>query len=71
MKRVAWCVLALVVAGCGGTKTVTSTVTVDSTEKRGVGAPLVQVLFGQIASLRPKGDAYELLVQSLDQQYRP
>ena len=60
MKRVAWCVLALVVAGCGGTKTVTSTVTVDSTEKRGVGAPLVQVLFGQIASLRPKGDAYEL-----------
>jgi hypothetical protein len=61
VNRSAGCLLlAVVVAGCGGTKTVTSTVTVDSTAKRGVGAPLVQVLFGHIASLRAKGDAYEL-----------
>ena len=61
MSRLASCLLlALVVAGCGGTKTVTSTVTVDSAAKHGVGAPLVQVLFGHIASLRRKGAAYEL-----------
>jgi hypothetical protein len=61
VNRLAACLLlAAVVAGCGGTKTVTSTVTVDSSVKHGVGAPIVQVLFGRIASLRPKGDAYEL-----------
>jgi len=59
-RRAACLLLAVVVAGCGGTKTVTSTVTVDSTAKRGVGAPLVQVLFGHIASLVRKGAAFEL-----------
>ena len=47
-------------AGCGGTKTVTRTVTVDSSAKRGVGAPVERVEFGYIKSLKRKGTAYEL-----------
>ena len=61
MRR-AVCVAALFVlaAGCGGTKTVTRTVTVDSSAKRGVGAPLEHVEFGYITSLERKGAGYEL-----------
>ena len=61
MRR-AVCVAALFVlaAGCGGTKTVTRTVTVDSSAKRGVGAPLERVEFGYIKSLEQKGADYEL-----------
>ncbi len=50
----------IVVAGCGGTKTVTRTVTVDASAKTGVGAPLEQVEFGYIKSLERKGAGYEL-----------
>jgi hypothetical protein len=54
-------VLVLVLAaGCGGSKTVTRTVTVDSAAKRGVGAPLEHVEFGYLKSLERKGAAYEL-----------
>jgi hypothetical protein len=59
-RRAAWLSLIVLLASCGGTKTVTSTVTVDETAKHGPGAPIVQVLFGHIASLVRKGDAYEL-----------
>ena len=52
--------LLVVVAGCGGTKTVTRTVTVDSAAKQGVGAPGETVQFGHIASLKRKGSGYEL-----------
>jgi hypothetical protein len=51
-------VLALVAAGCGTTKTVTKTVTVDATAKSGVGAPLERVEFGYVKSLVPKGSGY-------------
>jgi hypothetical protein len=50
----------MLAAGCGGTKTVTRTVTVDSSAKRGVGAPIEQVQFGYIKSLERKGSGYEL-----------
>jgi hypothetical protein len=50
--------LALVAAGCGTTKTVTKTVTVDATAKSGVGAPLERVEFGYVKSLVPKGSGY-------------
>jgi hypothetical protein len=50
--------LALVAAGCGSTKTVTKTVTVDATAKSGVGAPLERVEFGYVKSLVPKGSGY-------------
>ena len=50
--------LVLVVAGCGGTKTVTRTVTVSATEKTGVGPPGQMVQFGHIKSLGPKGSGY-------------
>ena len=52
--------LLALVAGCGGTKTVTRTVTVDATAKTGVGAPGETVLFGHIKSLKHKGSGYEL-----------
>ena len=60
--RPAVCLAAVLVlaAGCGGTKTATRTVTVDSSAKRGVGAPLERVEFGYIKSLEQKGDGYEL-----------
>ncbi len=53
---------AFLVAGCGGTKTVTKTVTVtkDATAKTGVGAPSEQVEFGFIKSLKPNGNAFVL-----------
>ena len=51
-------------AGCGGTETVTQTVThtvtVDSTAKRGVGAPGTTVLFGHVKSLEQDGSGYRL-----------
>jgi hypothetical protein len=49
--------LALVAAGCGSTKTVTKTVTVDASAKSGV-RTIDQ--FGYIRSLKRKGTAYEL-----------
>lgn len=52
--------LLALVAGCGGTKTVTTTVTVDSSAKQGVGAPEETVQFGHIKSLTRKGAGYEL-----------
>ena len=60
--RPAVCLAAALVlaAGCGGTKSVTRTVTVDSSAKQGVGAPLEHVEFGYIKSLEQKGAAYEL-----------
>ena len=60
--RPAVCLAAVLVlaAGCGGTKTATRTVTVDSSAKRGVGAPLERVEFGYIKSLEQKGTGYEL-----------
>jgi hypothetical protein len=64
MARCGLAVCVLLVAasavGCGSTKTVTTTVTVSSTGKHGVGAPGVQVQFGYIKSLKPKGTGYEL-----------
>jgi hypothetical protein len=50
----------IVIAGCGGTKTVTRTVTVDASAKKGVGAPLEQVEFGYVKTLERKGTGYEL-----------
>jgi hypothetical protein len=59
--RALCCGLLLVLgAGCGGTKTVTRTVTVDATAKEDVGAPGESVQFGHIASLKRKGSDYEL-----------
>jgi hypothetical protein len=57
-----FCVLLALVAGCGGTKTVTvtRTVTVDSTAKEDVGPPAETALFGYIRSLTKKGSSYEL-----------
>jgi len=46
--------------GCGGTKTVTKTVTVSATAKSGVGAPREVVEFGYIKSLKSKGSGFEL-----------
>jgi hypothetical protein len=51
---------AVVLAGCGGTKTVTRTVTVDEAAKHGVGPPGERVEFGYVRSLEPKGAGYEL-----------
>ena len=59
-RAVCFGAVLVLVAGCGGTKTVTRTVTVDSSAKRGVGAPLERVEFGYIKSLEPKGTGYEL-----------
>ena len=53
-------VLAVLAAGCGSTKTVTRTVTVNPTAKTGVGAPGEQVQFGYVKSLTRKGSRYEL-----------
>jgi hypothetical protein len=50
--------VCLLAAGCGSTKTVTRTVTVDATEKSGFGAPSEQAQFGYIKSLKPRGDGY-------------
>src|SRR5438132_5106311 len=50
--------VALVAAGCGGTKTITKTVTVGT--KAGPGAPSEIAQFGYIKSLTRKGALYEL-----------
>jgi hypothetical protein len=62
MTRMLSCVLLLaaLVAGCGGTKRVTQTVTVDAAAKTGVGAPGETVLFGHIKALTRKGSGYVL-----------
>jgi hypothetical protein len=46
--------------GCGGTKTVTKTVTVSATAKSGVGAPREVVEYGYIKSLKSTGSDFEL-----------
>jgi hypothetical protein len=51
--------LAVGLAGCGGTTTVTKTVTVAAT-KRGAGAPREIVEFGYIKSLKRKGEWFEM-----------
>lgn len=53
-------VLAVLAVGCGSTKTVTRTVTVNPTAKTGVGAPGEQVQFGYVKSLTRKAGRYEL-----------
>src|SRR6266849_8542057 len=50
--------VVLVAAGCGGTKTVTKTVTVGT--KAGPGAPSEIAQFGYIKSLTRKGALFEL-----------
>jgi hypothetical protein len=52
--------VALGVAGCGGMKTVTKTVTVGAGSKTGPGAPLELTQFGHIRSLDRKGGQFEL-----------
>ena len=55
------CALALLLlAGCGGSKTVTKTVTVNPTAKSGAGSPREVVEFGYVKSLKPKGSGYEM-----------
>jgi hypothetical protein len=46
--------------GCGSTKTVTKTVTVQATAKSGVGSPRQVVEYGYIKSLKQNGASYEL-----------
>lgn len=63
MRMLRWAcagAVLVVIAGCGGTKTVTRTVTVDSSVKQGVGAPLEHVDFGYIKTLERKGAGYEM-----------
>ena len=48
------------ITGCGGTKTVTKTVTVSATAKSGAGSPREVVEFGYIKSLKSKGTGFEL-----------
>jgi hypothetical protein len=55
------CALAvLLVTGCGGTKTVTKTVTVSDIAKNGAGSPRQVVEFGYVKSLKRKGNGYEM-----------
>jgi hypothetical protein len=51
---------AAVASGCGGTKTVTETVTVPSTTKTGPAPPRERVEFGHINSLSRTGDHFRL-----------
>jgi hypothetical protein len=51
--------ILLATTGCGGTKTVTKTVTV-SAAKNGVGGPREVVEYGYIKSLESKGSGFEL-----------
>ena len=53
-------VLVAAVAGCGDTKTVTTTVTVDRTQKQGAGPPEVRWEYGYVKSLTAKGSGYVL-----------
>jgi hypothetical protein len=59
---VAGIVAALLVAGCGGTRTVTKTVTImsDPIGKSGAGPPFEQVEYGFIKSLKRQGNAFVL-----------
>jgi hypothetical protein len=50
--------LVIAAAGCGGTKTVTKTVTVSETAKTGVGPPGDIVEFGHVKSLTRKGSGF-------------
>jgi hypothetical protein len=52
--------LAATLAGCGGTKTVTETVTVTSRATTGVGTPVQWVEFGHIKSLTRSGDHHTM-----------
>jgi hypothetical protein len=58
--RFIWAFLICVVAasGCGTTKTVTRTVTVDASAKSGLAPPAELTQFGHIHSLQRKGDHY-------------
>jgi hypothetical protein len=49
-----------IAAGCGDTKTVTETVTVEGTAKTGLGPPRERVEYGHITSLARDGDSYTL-----------
>ena len=64
MKRIISVLVVLtatvVSAGCGGTTTVTKTVTVSAPAKSGVGPPGEIVQFGYVKSLERKGSGYEL-----------
>jgi hypothetical protein len=63
VQRIALAVViaaTLIASGCGGTETVTRTVTVDEAAKTGVGAPAEQVEFGHIRSLKRSGNRYVL-----------
>lgn len=53
-----WGVLLLTAAGCGATKTVTKTVTLQSAQTFGLGPPSEIVQFGYVRSLRPKGAGF-------------
>ena len=61
-RMICCCLLLVLVAGCGDTKTVTVTekVTIDNTSKQGLGAPAETVQFGYLKSLKKKGSGYEL-----------
>jgi len=64
------CALALLlVTGCGGTKTVTKTVTVSDTAKSGAGSPRQVVEFGYVKSLKPKGSGYEMRFDPVSTDY--
>lgn len=52
--------IALVTAGCGGTRTVTKTVTVGGATTNGLGAPQEVVFYGHIKSLTRRGSRFEL-----------
>lgn len=52
--------IALVAVGCGGTRTVTKTVTVSGATTTALGAPREMVFYGHIKSLIRKGSRFEL-----------
>lgn len=52
--------VAAFVAGCGGSETVTETVTVPSTAKTGLGPPKERVEFGHISSLTREDTHYRM-----------
>ena len=64
VERGFWLLAALavtaVLAGCGGTKTVTETVTVTSPATTGLGPPREWAYFGHVKSLTRSGDHYEM-----------
>jgi hypothetical protein len=52
--------IAMVTAGCGGTRTVTKTVTVAGATTKGLGATHEVVFYGHIKSLTRNGSRFEL-----------